>query len=323
MLGQQGCGILEWIKANALTPHSAPVCFCTISTESHLYKAAALFESVRRYSSDTNIHFAIWCIDSNNCFDFQDFSGIAALREKPKAKSVFEKYAGNHDHIRWSLKGVMISELLDRFEKVLYLDNDTFFFNNPSFIARKLDESDILLTPHHYPRNPKKNQNWLEANFKVGLYNAGFIGVNRNAQHIMNWWADCCLYRCEKSLIRGLFDDQKYLDLIPVMHPKTTVLEHSGCNIAGWNVEVSERVKQQDGSILINGKWPVVFVHFNGFSIRAIIHGDDSLLKPHLEQYVESLREQKPDLQLAELWKENTVWDRIKLWAWQFLDHFK
>ncbi|MCB9204912.1 MAG: hypothetical protein H6603_08045 [Flavobacteriales bacterium] len=274
-------------------------------------------------SSKRETRFAVWCIDSDDDSKFEQahFAGITELSDKPRVKAVLDKYRDRPDHIRWSLKGVMVSELLESFEKVLYLDNDLFFFNDPSFLFEKLDESDVLLTPHHYPRDPSKNQNWLEANFKVGLYNAGFIGVNRNAKHIMDWWADCCMYRCEKSLIRGLFDDQKYLDLVPVMHHRTDVLEHAGCNVAGWNVEVCERVLQPDGSILINGKWPLVFAHFNGFSIRTIIHGSDSLLKPYLDKYVSSLREHKATLELAELWRENTVWDRIKLWAWRFLDH--
>ncbi|MCB9205105.1 MAG: hypothetical protein H6603_09045 [Flavobacteriales bacterium] len=227
------------------------------------------------------------------------------------------------NHLRWSLKPVMISSLLEDYEKVIYLDNDTFFFNDPSFLFDELDKHDILLTPHNYPRDPKKNQNWLEANFKVGLYNAGFIAVNRSAKHIMDWWADCCLYRCEKSLLRGLFDDQKYLDLVPIMHPNTKVLEHKGCNIAGWNNEVCKRVEQPDGSVLIDNKWPIVFIHFNGFTNRAIVNGDDPLLKPYFDEYLKALLRQDSSIKAEDLWKENTTWDRAKLWAWKLLDRFK
>ena len=249
--------------------------------------------------------------------------GQDEIRKNETANQVFQKYSKNLDRIRWSLKPIMISQLLNNHDKVIYLDNDTIFFNDPSFLFDELVEHNILLTPHHYPHNPKKNQNWLEANFKVGLYNAGFIGVNRSAKHIMEWWADCCLYRCEKSLIRGLFDDQKYLDLIPVIHPNTKILEHKGCNVAGWNVDVCKRVKQEDGSVLIDNKWLLVFVHFNGFSVRSIIQDKDPLLKPYLDKYVRALQVFRPELELDELWHENTLWDRIKLSAWRLLDRFK
>jgi hypothetical protein len=139
----------------------------------------------------------------------------------------------------------------------------------------------------------------------------------------MDWWADCCLYRCEKSLFRGLFDDQKYLDLIPIMHPSTKILEHQGCNVAGWNVEVCKRELNQENTVSINGAWPIVFIHFNGFSVREILHGKDVLLRPYFETYVEQLRLYKPDLKKSDLWNENTLWDRLKLWAWQILDRFR
>jgi len=227
------------------------------------------------------------------------------------------------DRVRWSLKPILMEHLLQTYDKVVYVDNDIYFFNSPSFIWDELDESDVLLTPHHYPRNPEENQNWLEANFKVGLYNAGFVAANKNGVDVLKWWAGCCLYRCEKSWFRGLFDDQKYLDLMPIVHPNTKVLEHQGCNVAGWNVEVCRRTVDETGSVAINSRWPIVFVHFNGFSIRAILNGDDPLLKPHLDEYVDLLQRHRPGLRMEELWKENTLWDRLKLWAWNLLNQFK
>lgn len=294
--------------------------FCTISTSSHLYKVDTLFEFfLREYG--TNSDRICWCIE-NDCaplengviFQCNNFS------DDVRIKKVFELYTNSNDRIRWALKPLLILQLLNNYDKVIYLDNDTFFFNSSEFLWDELDRNDVLLTPHNYPRDPKKNQNWLEANFKVGLYNAGFIGVNRNAKYIMDWWADCCLYRCEKSLIRGLFDDQKYLDLIPVMHPNTKIIEHKGCNVAGWNTEVCKRIEQPDGSVLIDNKWPIVFIHFNGFTNRAIVNGEDPLLKPYFDKYVSALQSLDPSLKPEDLWKEDTRWDRFKLAAWKFLD---
>jgi hypothetical protein len=139
----------------------------------------------------------------------------------------------------------------------------------------------------------------------------------------LKWWAACCLYRCEKSWFRGLFNEQKYLDLMPIVHPNTKVLEHQGCNVAGWNVDVCQRTADDSESVIINHKWPIVFVHFNGFSIRAILNGDDSLLQPHLDKYVDLLRHHRPNLRLVELWNENTFWDRLKLFAWKTLNSLK
>lgn len=305
----------------SLSTHPPKICFASIATASHLHKVVTLSRSVFKLCKSYDISFQLWCIDSNDVvLNEIDVRGYNDLMEHSQASKVIEKYEGSSDHIRWSLKPVMISELLKNHDKVIYLDNDTFFFNDPAFLFDELENHDILLTPHHYPRNPLENQNWLEANFKVGLYNAGFVGVNKNGKHVMDWWADCCLYRCEKSLLRGLFDDQKYLDLVPVIHPNTKVLEHKGCNVAGWNTEVCERVKQEDGTILIDDIWPIVFIHFNGFTNRAIINGDDPLLRPYFEKYLDALQTQDSTIKAEELWKENTRWDQFKLAAWRFLD---
>lgn len=236
---------------------------------------------------------------------------------------VYEKYGSDKDKTRWSLKAILLQHLLSSYDKVVYVDNDIYFISSPEFLWSELDTNDVLLTPHHYPRNPEKDQNWLEANFKLGLYNAGFVAVNRKAIDVLKWWAACCLYRCEKSLLRGLFDDQKYLDLMPIVHPNTKVLQHQGCNVAGWNVDVCKRTTDESGTVTINNKWPIVFVHFNGFSIRAILSGEDPLLKPHLDEYVDLLQRHRPGLQLQELWKENTFWDRMKYKAWHVLHSLK
>tara|TARA_R110000868_G_scaffold247587_2_gene503979 strand:+ start:845 stop:1750 length:906 start_codon:yes stop_codon:yes gene_type:complete len=295
--------------------------FCTISTNSHLFKVDTLFESLKNQGCSSELI----CLATQTGTDTIKNGRLLRPNEidlGETGRAIRKKHNKTSDHLRWSLKPVLIRALLEKYDKVIYLDNDLFFVGNPSFLWEDLEQSDVLLTPHHYPRSPKTNQNWLEANFKVGLYNAGFIAVNKKAISVIDWWAECCLYRCEKSLIRGLFDDQKYLDLFPIIHPNTKVLEHRGCNVAGWNTDVCERTVNTDGTISICDKWPLIFVHFNGFSVRSIIHGGDVSLKPYLDNYVEALQNFKPSLELGELWNENTLWDRLKLWAWRFLDRF-
>jgi hypothetical protein len=240
-----------------------------------------------------------------------------------RINQLYIKYSSNKDKIRWSLKPIVMQHLLQTYDKVVYVDNDICFFSSPSFIWDELDEKDIILTPQHYLRDPNNNQNWLEANFKIGIYNAGFVAANKNAVEALKWWAGCCLYRCEKSWFRGLFDDQKYLDLMPIVHPNTKILEHKGCNVAGWNVDVCQRTAEDSGSVTINHQWPIVFVHFNGFSIRAILNGDDPLLRSHLNEYFDLLQRNKQGLRVDELWNESTLWDRVKYRAWKLLNSLK
>jgi hypothetical protein len=303
--------------------HKRQTAYCTISTANHLYKASALFESLELHDNESDR--ICWCIDGNETSVLEN-GKVVHRKDFPsdtRISQLFQKYSSNKDQIRWSLKPIVMEHLLRIYDKVVYVDNDICFFSSPTFIWDRLDENDILLTPHHYSRNPEKDQNWLEANYKVGLYNAGFVAANKNAIQALQWWAGCCLYRCEKSWFRGLFDDQKYLDLMPIVHPNTKVLEHHGYNVAGWNVDVCKRTLDASGSVTINDKWPIVFIHFNGFSIRAILNGDDSLLQPHLEEYIDQLQRHRPSLRVEQLWNENTLWDRVKYRAWKLLNSLK
>jgi len=181
------------------------------------------------------------------------------------------------------------------YSRVIYVDNDICFFSSADFLFESLKNSRLLLTPHYYSISVWQEQNWLEANFRVGLYNAGFIGANLNAIPILDWWANCCLYNVKKSAWRGLFDDQKYLDLVPVSFEGVEIVRHKGCNVAGWNLEVCTRSSAGNKEIFLDGVWPLVFVHFAKITYRQILNGSDKLLTAHLHEYSTMLKKHKHD----------------------------
>lgn len=291
---------------------------CTITTADHLYKTLALYDSLRRVQPDIFLH--VLCIDilSEKIPD----GNIAAysidnLQDLPSAATIISKYSSSKDKLRWSLKPVFLHYLLEKkADKVIYLDNDIYFFGEPAFLFDLLDTYDILLTPHHYPRDPSRDQNWLEANFRVGLYNAGFVAVNKNAIRDLDWWAACCAYRCEKNPLRGMFDDQKYLDLLPVMNERAHIVRHKGCNVAEWNKAVISRT-ERDGQIYLDEKYPLVFIHFNGTTVRAIEQGEEPLLQKSLVNYLETLSRYKPEIKAEHLYTMPGLIDRIKYRIWK------
>jgi len=295
--------------------------FCTITTYDHLYKVLALRDSLVKY--DTNVLFHVMLVDGPPPETKNDSIKAYTLVDLDKdetANSIVSKYKKQKDKLRWSLKPSFLKFLLTQegVERVIYLDNDLFFFNNYSFLFEQLVDHAFLFTPHYYDRSPEYHQNWLEANFRAGLFNAGFIGVNRSAANTLQWWAECCLYRCKKSAFRGTFDDQKYLDLIPVMREDAMILRHQGCNVAEWNRFVCVR-ELVNGQVMINGKWPVVFIHFNNTTIREIMDGTEPLLQGFFNQYLESLKKCKPGLQPNDMYRRPARIDLMKYAVWKFL----
>jgi hypothetical protein len=288
--------------------------FCTISTASHLNKCFALAKSLESFGA--NLHILL--VDNSTYEEEKPsnthFSFISELRSDI-AQKIIAKYKTSPDKLRWSLKPVFLLQLLESFEKVIYVDNDIHFFSSFDFLFEMLEEASVLLTPHDYLRDPKTKQNWLEANFRVGLFNAGFVGVNRQAANALLWWAEACHYRCEKNYWRGLFDDQKYLDLFPVIDEKCQIIRHPGCNVSAWNNVIRKR-HYENGKHLVSGDYPVVFYHFNQFAINELA-GDDPIWKDYI-QALESVGTEKANLPKK---SQMSLLDRLKLTIWNFLNH--
>ncbi|MBL7777494.1 MAG: hypothetical protein JNK66_04245 [Chitinophagales bacterium] len=277
--------------------------FCTITTSDHYYKVFALCESLQKFSSDFTLHVLVVERDLPHLiFPQIKKYHLSDIQQNTTANGIAAKYRKNADRLRWSMKPVFLKYLLaqPKIENVVYLDNDLFFYNDYRFLFNYFKEHSFLLTPHHYERSPHQNQNMLEANYRIGLFNAGFVGVRKDAADTLQWWAECCLYRCQKNSLRGLFDDQKYLDLIPIMHDNALIIRHRGCNVAEWNRAICERIKV-NGEVLINGTYPIVFIHFNNSTIREIERGNDPLLEPYYQQYFRTLQKFKKELRLPHL----------------------
>lgn len=256
---------------------------CTITTVSHLFKTYALAESIQHFGYKLNV----LVVDSNDCSQFSPPTSVCffTLNEikSLKSKEMALKYRNNKDKLRWGLKPVFLAFLLETHVDVIYCDNDVYFFKTPEFYFAELVSHSVLLTPHFYSSDTGKNQNWLEANFTVGLFNAGFVGASREGSKALRWWANCCLYNLKKSHLRGLFDDQKYLDLFPVLFEKVRILKDIGTNLAGWNDEVLQPVEKE-----------VRFIHFAELTMRRF-KNEESRYNPFYKKYMEALRRYNPN----------------------------
>lgn len=289
--------------------------FCTISSPDFLFKVYALHETLMQ---NCVAPFQLHVLITNNVA-FSNHQNITFLNlsnlSSQKASEIIRKY--KNDKLRWSLKPLLMLHLLQEIENVIYIDNDIAFLNEPEFLFNELEQNNILLTPHRFSFSTSKNQFWLENNLKYGLFNAGFVGAHKRAIKTLEWWADACLYRCEKNFWRGLFDDQKYLDLFPVMEPKTKILEHKGCNVGGWNIENCERTIKE-GKTLAGG-YPITFIHFNHYTIRKIMEGEDPILTPHWETYFKLLKKFNQKIVEKDLYQPTSFNEKMKIFFWQLL----
>ena len=270
---------------------------CTIITANYLPLAKVLHASLQR--QNPGISLQVLVVDEHH---FVSTDSFIIHTTDSLANSVFfagiqKKYGHtNPDYFRWALKPVFIGYLLEKgFDKVLFTDPDLYFVSNFDFLFDELDKNNILLTPHWANIDPTENEDSLLAVLKGGLYNAGFIGANKNGAGVMAWWAGLCHYKTEDLKDLGLFVDQKYLDILPVQFENVLVIKHRGCNLASWNIDMSKR-EMIEGEVRINKIYIPVFIHFAKDTIVNILNRNDVLLMPYFESYKTELQQEKFDL---------------------------
>lgn len=258
--------------------------FCTIITFDFLPYAKTLYQSLVQF--DYEIEFFVLFVNGKNkpidakfeCLFLED------LEEIDLVSQIQKKYHSNLNALRWSLKSILLIHLLKKFsnDQVFFIDPDICFFSDFRFLYKQLGHSSLLLSPHwKRPISSSEDDSFISL-FTHGLYNAGFIGATSKGVATLTWWAEMCLYACEDNIEKGLFVDQKYLDLFPLLNTEVKVLTHKGCNVAVWNRYECQRSFSENGSIIINGNYPVVFVHFT--YLPNLIQHDPHLVKL-LEEY--------------------------------------
>ena len=203
--------------------------FCTIISHDYYSFAINLFHSLEKFNAGIKFQILVTEKDIPEAIRQKMPEGITIYYIKDLENSelfslVQKKYEYINDSFRWSLKPIFISTLLKRYDKVIYVDCDIHFFNDPSFLFEELNNTSILLSPHWGETNPLDDEENFLLNFRIGLYNAGFIGATAKGINALMWWANACSYSIENNESRGLYVDQRYLDLIPIIDSNAKIL---------------------------------------------------------------------------------------------------
>lgn len=146
--------------------------------------------------------------------------------------------------------------------KVIYLDADQMFFNDPEPLFKELEQTSVLIQPHAFP----ERLNHLTI---YGIYNVGALGVRKNfaSEQVITWWKDSCLASCSAVLDEhGNYGDQKYLEMFSTVHPDVAAISHPGIGVAPWNHENAELSVDNTGSTFF-GTFSLILFHFHSFKI--------------------------------------------------------
>lgn len=232
--------------------------YATITDKNYLFKTLTLAES----SKD---NFSILCQDSESYdflknYSFQKNKYISYFKlhqidriEELKKKSINR----THREFSVSLKPFFVNHLLNslqKINKIVFLDSDTFIFDEDNIDLFEKLEHDITISNHNHSKYNIKKIIYGEAN-------AGVVGFknNDNAKKIVKWWENKCLNNCTENVNGECYLDQKYLDQIPKEYGSIGKFDFN-VNVAPWNIK-NYNLTNENNKFHLDGKKLLIF-HF-------------------------------------------------------------
>jgi hypothetical protein len=230
----------------------------------------ALAESVKRHCP--NAHFVLCLVERQVPMVAAAFSHFdEIILAKDAGWENFDSFMFRHSIVEAStaVKPRFMQHLLERYQdesKFVYLDPDVLVYSDLTELELLLDSQSLVLCPHLLrPGNIEMEISSLAH----GAYNLGFLAVSRsqNAINFLSWWADRLFLYCYDDKSRGIFTDQKWIDLVPSFFD-AYILKHHGYDFATWSLLGSD-LKQINGRYVVNGD-PLRFIHFSGLDSGTI-----------------------------------------------------
>lgn len=241
----------------------------TLCSINYLAQAKTLFESLKK--ADPSWHFIAGVVDKNvNNVDLS-FLGCDILEVEKLNIDGFTDMVKSYTIVELitAVKPYYFTWLFQNYpevDKIIYFDPDIMIFSTLDSLDKKLDESDIILTPHFTtPIRDKFLPTEIHV-FNTGVYNLGFLAVKRseNTFNMLKWWEEKLRKDCIIDLTRGYFVDQLWMSLVPAYFDKVLIDKYPGYNMAHWNLH--ERTLEKVGGTYLVNKEPLVFFHFSHYS---------------------------------------------------------
>jgi hypothetical protein len=245
------------------------VVFFTIAAKNYFAHAKTLLNSLKKHHPDAQL-FLILCDEPND--EIKAFHGaFKIISASDIGIPQWNRFSFKYTLLECNtaIKPFAFGYLFEKTnaDKIIYLDPDTFVYAPLSEVTTHLEKYSLVLTPHLTSPLPLDGKRPDEATFlSSGAYNLGFCGFSRSedSKQIIKWWAERLYSMCHSDTERGLFVDQKWMDLIPGMFDSVAILRHPGYNVAYWNLHSRSLSIDSNGKIIVNGQ-SLVFYHFSGF----------------------------------------------------------
>jgi len=242
---------------------------CTIIAKNYVAHARVLARSFAEHHPDGR--FYVLVIDDFDGYITPDDEPFAVVSPGDLQIEPFKRMAALYDVLElctavkpWLLRWVLASSP-DGI--AVYLDPDMRIYAPLHELFALVHEHRLVLSPHNVDAMPRDGNHPDEQDIlSAGAYNLGFLGIGSGAfaEELLQWWAERLENDCIVDSERGLFVDQRWIDLVPAMAPSFHLLRDRGFNVAYWNLASRPISRTAEGAWMA-GDVPLRLFHFSGF----------------------------------------------------------
>ena len=226
--------------------------FFTLCSNNYLPFALSLGQSVKSFEPDAC--FLIGLVDKfSPQIDYSVWKQFEFLTCFDLGYTEFESMLSRYDIIEFNtaVKPFYFEYLFGKYSEIdtiYYLDPDLCFYQSPEVMDREWEDAEILLTPHLIDVPQKPNTGELTS-LGHGIYNLGFMGLRRGKEslRLIQWWKERLKEHCRIDKCRGIFVDQKWIDLAAFFFDNIKSVKHPGWNMAWWNFSERKLLKTSQG----------------------------------------------------------------------------
>lgn len=293
------------------------VIFTTVATASYLPQAMVMAKSVKKQMSNCKV---VVCLVEEKIPDGAK-NTITCFDEVILAKNLgfpdFYRFIFQYNQFEGAnaCKAQLLIYLLKTFQNhdcFIFLDSDTKVFGPFDELIESLKLHEIIISPHFIHVNKKKTFYYLETIQRSGIFNTGLFAVKRGngSDRFLHWWADLLLKYCYKDSKKGLWNEQKWLDLALGLFD-FYIQKDIGYNVGPWNFHERALALTDNGAYMVNGKSLRLF-HFSGLfngyynkRIEKVDPGRRRLIARITEEYREELGKAGRDRFKTKEWSYN------------------
>ena len=213
--------------------------YCTYFNSNFLASGLTLLDSISKYDKDHLVFVLSLDDKTTNTLKKRSTKKCKIIELKTLEQSIPGLLKAKEDRNKieyyWTLTPCILHYILfiqKLTNSLTYLDADQIFFSNPHSIFNEIENADIVIMPHRFPKH-------LEKLNVCGTYNVSWLTFNdsENSKLCLNWWMKSCLNWCYARVDEEKYGDQKYLDQFPLRFKNVHAIENDSCGVAPWNYE--------------------------------------------------------------------------------------